>query len=156
MMPVLSRRRRPAAPDEGWLSLVLVTVMALAMALAIDDTAWILGDGRLTDFLAVAAIGGVLAGFVGSSVGWNRWVAHAVGATFAALILPVLVGGMLAPGTGLAGQFAATADHAAKAWLDLVVLQLPTTHVYGHHLLAFGLLCWGTAQFAASAVFRHH
>ena len=36
-----------------------------------------------------------------------------------------------------------------------VVDRLPATRETGHHLLVLGLLCWGTGQFAASAVFRH-
>jgi transglutaminase-like putative cysteine protease len=155
-MHALRGRRSRAAPDEGWSSLVLVALVVLVMALAIDDSAWVLGESRLTDFLAIAALGGVMAGFVGSKVGWSRWVAHAIGAAFAALLVPLFVGQLLAPGTGLLAQYAATGDAAIRAWMDLVVLRLPATHVYGHHLLLFGLFCWGTAQFASTAVFRHH
>jgi len=149
------RRRVATGPSEGWLSVVLLSVMALAMALAIDDAAWVHGNSSLTDFLAIATLGGVAAGIVGSKIGWNRWVGHIIGATFAALIVSVLVGGLLRPGAGLAIQFAATADDAVQAWRDLVVLGRPTTPAYGHHLLILGLLCWGTAQFAAAALFRH-
>src|SRR4029453_6894023 len=102
--------RRPLAtgPSEGWPSVLLVSVMALAMAIAVDDAAWVLGKSRLTDFLAIATLGGVAVGIVGAKVGWNRWVAHAIGAAFAALIVPLLVGGVLQPGNGPAVQFAAT------------------------------------------------
>ncbi|HEX5015591.1 MAG TPA: DUF4129 domain-containing transglutaminase family protein [Candidatus Limnocylindrales bacterium] len=148
-------RRVAGGPNEGWLTLVFVALMALAMATAMDDAAWVLGTSELTDFLAIATLGGVLAGFVGSKVGWNRWVAHAVGAAFAALTVPLLVGQALVPGAGLAAGFAATAEHAVEAWRHLIVLGRETTPAYGHHLWILGLLCWGTAQFAAAAVFRH-
>ena len=146
----------PLAPEEGWLSLVLVAVMTLAAAWAIDDAGWVLGQGDLTNFLPWTAGLGVLVGFVGAKVGWNRWLAHAIGATFAALIVPILIGSVLLDGTGTPGtQFAATAAQTVKAWQDLIVNSLQATRATGHHLLVLGLLVWATGQFAASAVFRH-
>ena len=150
------RLRMPAAPEEGWLTLVLVGVMAYLMAAAIDEAGWVLGGGHLTDFLVIATLLGVAAGFLGSKIGWNRWIANLVGAIFAALIVPVLVGQVLEPGQSIGFQYAATADQSLQAWTDLIVLRLQATRAIGHHLLILGLLCWGTGQFAASAVFRHH
>jgi transglutaminase-like putative cysteine protease len=150
------RLRLPAAPEEGWASVALVGVMAFVMAMAIDDAGWVIGNGDLTNFLWIATFLGVAAGFLGAKVGWNRWVANAFGAVFAALIVPILVGQVLKPGAGLGAQYVATADAAANAYRDLIVLELPVTREIGHHLLILGLLCWGTGQFAASAVFRHH
>jgi hypothetical protein len=99
---------------------------------------------------------GVAVGFIGAKTGWSRWVAHAIGATFAVLIVPIMVGGVLPHNGGIPGtQFVATADQAVKAWNDLIVLGQPATRATGHHLLVLGLLVWGTGQFAASAVFRH-
>jgi transglutaminase-like putative cysteine protease len=152
----MRRMRLPAAPEEGWLSLALVAAMAFVMAMAIDDVAWVAGNSDVTNFLWITALLGVAAGFLGAKVGWNRWIAHAIGAAFAALIVPILVGGVHAPGAGLGVQYVATADAAAGAYRDLILLRLPLTREIGHHLLIFGLLCWGTGQFAASAVFRHH
>jgi transglutaminase-like putative cysteine protease len=153
-----SRRlpRLPIAPEEGWFSLALVAAMMLTLALAVDDAVWVGGSNKLTDFLTVAALLGVFAGFVASKVGWNRWLAHAIGAVFAALIVPILVGQVLAPHASIGYQYAATAKHLIRAWNDLVVIGLPQTRQIGHHLLVLGLLCWGTGQFAAAAVFRHH
>ena len=156
MMSDLRRYRLPAAPQEGWLALVLVAVMAFMMQAAVDDTGWVLGESNLTNFLWVATLGGVAAGFLGSKVGWNRWVANGLGAAFAALIVPILVGQVLAPGQSLAVQYVAVHDAVNGAWRDLIILQLQRTVQTGHHLLVLGLLCWGTAQFASSAVFRHH
>ena len=146
----------PLAPEEGWLCLGLVAVMAVSAAWSIDDAGWVLGRGELTNFLPWAALLGVLAGFIGSKVGWNRWLAHTIGATFAALIVPVLVGGVLADGgTSPGSRFDATAAATLNAWSDLIVNQLLATRETGHHLLILGLLSWATGQFAASAVFRH-
>jgi transglutaminase-like putative cysteine protease len=150
------RLRLPAAPEEGWSTLFIVGVMGLMMAQAIDDTGWVLGNGDLTNFLWIATFGGILAGFIGSKVGWNRWVANALGAAFAALIVPILVGQVIEPGRSLGVQYVAVHDAVIGAWRDLIVLGLQRTVQTGHHLLVLGLICWGTAQFAASAVFRHH
>ena len=153
------RRRLPAipgAPEEGWISLFLVALMAVVMAGAIDDAGWVISNGRLTDFLVWAALGGVAAGFIGSKVGWNRWVANGIGAIFAALIVPILVGGVMEPLWPIGAQFRETANQSALAWNELIVHHAPVTRAIGHHLVIFGLLCWGTGQFAASAVFRHH
>ena len=148
--------RIPFAPEEGWLAVALIAAMAFIMAASIDDAGWVVGNGKLTDFLVMAALGGVVAGFVGSKVGWNRWLAQGLGAVFAALIVPILVGQVLAPGQSIGYQFRLTAEAAATAWGDLIINHLPATRAIGHHLLVLGLLCWATGQFAASAVFRHH
>ncbi|MFL5769552.1 MAG: DUF4129 domain-containing transglutaminase family protein [Chloroflexota bacterium] len=146
----------PLTPEEGWLALFLVAAMAVIMAASIDDAGWVIGNGRLTDFLVLAALGGVLVGFLGSKVGWNRWLANVMGAALAALIVPILVGGILHPEWPIGAQFRATADAAVGAYTDLIVNRLQLTRQTGHHLLILGLLCWGTGQFAAAAVFRHH
>jgi transglutaminase-like putative cysteine protease len=153
------RRRLPAlaaGPEEGWISLFLVALMAVVMAGAIDDAGWVIGNGKLTDFLVFAALGGVVAGFVASKVGWNRWLGNLLGAVFAALIVPILVGQVLEPTWPLGAQFRETANQATQAWTDLIINHAPLTRAIGHHLLILGLLCWATGQFAASAVFRHH
>ncbi len=147
--------RIPFGPAEGWLSLALVAVMADTAARAIDDAGWVLGRGELTNFLPIAALLGVLAGFIGSKVGWNRWVANTIGAVFAALIVPILVGQVLHPTWTPGAQFAATGAEVVKAWSDLIVDKQLATRATGHHLLVLGLLVWATGQFAASAVFRH-
>ena len=152
---MMSRVRIPLAPAEGWLSLVLVTFMTVVAAWSIDDAGWVLGRDDWTNFLALVAIISVVVGFVGAKVGWARWPAHVVGAVFAALIVPVLVGEVLQPGASIGVQYRATAAQVVQAWYDLVVNGLLATRMTGHHLLILGLLVWATGQFAASAVFRH-
>ncbi len=82
-------RRLFAGPEGGWLSLGLVLVMCVTMAWAIDDVAPVMGRDRFTDFLMWAALGGVLAGFAGPTVGWGRWRTYLIGSTFAALLVPL-------------------------------------------------------------------
>jgi hypothetical protein len=151
-----ARVRLLRSPAEGWTSLFLVAVMAVTVAWSLDDAALVLGQRDWTDFLAWAALGGVIAGFVGAWVGWSRPLAHLVGAAFAALILPVIVGSILPSGGGpLAARFEATAASAVNAVVDLLVLGLPVTRETGHYLLVLGIICWANGQFAAAAVFRH-
>src|SRR4051812_19286826 len=151
------RSQLSLAPQEGWLSLFLVATMAVVVAWSLDDASLVLGRGAWTDFLPWAALGGVIAGFIGARVGWNRPVAHLIGAIFGVLVVGVMVGSVLdETGTLNLGQrFMETASSATSAILDFAVYKLPLTRQTGHYLLVLGLLCWANGQFAASAVFRH-
>ena len=149
------RARLAAAPAEGWVSLVLVSVLAVSVAWSLDDSALVLGQRAWTDFLPWVSLLGVAAGFIGARVRWNRPLAHLVGAAFAALIVPIIVGSILLPDGSPAARFAATADHSVEAVLDFVVRGLPVTRETAHYLLVLGMLCWANGQFAASSVFRH-
>ena len=149
------RARLTRAPAEGWLSLFFVAILAVTVAWSLDDAALVLGRGDWTDFLAWVALAGVAAGFVGARVGWNRPVAHLVGAAFAGLIVPVLVGSVLDVQGTLAERYSAAAWAMVNAVIDFAVRGLPVTRETGHYLLFLGLLCWANGQFAASAVFRH-
>ena len=151
-----ARRRPSLAPAEGWLALALILLMCLTLAWSLDDARLVLNRDEFTDFLVWAAVGGVLAGAIGPFVGWGRWTSHLIGALFAALLTPILVGLVLLPdGGGVGALFAATAESAIGAWTDLIVLGRLTTFEFGHHLLVIGLLVWATSQFAAYAAFGH-
>ena len=84
-------------PSEGWLTLGLVIVMVATIGLSLDDPQWVLGNGELTDFLAPVSALGVVWGFLSAKAGWSRWLAHFLGAVFAALIVPIAVGMGLNP-----------------------------------------------------------
>ncbi|MGH2512666.1 MAG: transglutaminaseTgpA domain-containing protein, partial [Candidatus Limnocylindrales bacterium] len=146
--------RRPA---EGWLSLVLVSVLGACLAWSIADARWVLGRADLTAFLPVAALGGVAWGFLSAKAGWPRWLAHLLGAVWAALLLPIMVGGVLLGGHFAPGPaFVATADSSIDAYLDLAFRGLAFTQQYGHFMLILGILCWANGQFTSYAVFGHH
>jgi transglutaminase-like putative cysteine protease len=153
MDPIRARLLR--APTEGWISLFLVATMAVSVAWSLDDAGLVLGQRDWTDFLAWVSLAGVGIGFLGARVGWSRPVAHLVGALFAALIVPWIVGGIIAPNGSAAARFDATASTSVQAVLDLVWRGLPVTRETGHYLLFLGLVCWANGQFAAAAVFRH-
>ncbi|HEX2755958.1 MAG TPA: transglutaminase domain-containing protein [Candidatus Limnocylindrales bacterium] len=149
------RARLAAAPAEGWISLFLVAVLAVAVAWSLDDAALVLGQRAWTDFLPWVSLGGVAAGFIGARARWSRPVAHLIGAAFAALIVPLIIGSILDPAGSPAARYQATAASSLDAVLDFAVRGLPVTRETGHYLLVLGLLCWANGQFAASSVFRH-
>ncbi len=153
------RQRLRVAPAEGWLTLALVAIMCVTMAWAIDDARYVLGRPAYLDLLMYAALGGVLFGFVGPKVGWSRWLTFLIGAIFAALLVPLLVGLVEHPlGSSphdLYVLYAATADAIVQAYLDIAVRHQSTTSQYLHHVLGFGLLVWATSMFASYAVFGH-
>jgi transglutaminase-like putative cysteine protease len=147
--------RRLGRPEEGWLPLVLVLFLALTLAWAIDDPGWVNGKEALTDDLPLFAMLGVAVGFAGPKVGWGRWTTHLVGAAFAALLIPVYAGWALHPGVPAGEAFAATASGSINAYLDIAWRGRQFTSEEIHYILVLGIAVWGTAQFAAYAVFGH-
>lgn len=145
----------PAGPAEGWLTVGLVGLMAVIIGWSLDDPGWVTRRVELTDFLAPAALLGAAAGFLGAKAGLRRWVAHLASALIAAIVLPVLVGSALSDGGTPIDWFLATAVSTVEAWIDLAYRGRQVTQQLGHHLLAFGVIAWGTGQFAAFTVFGH-
>ncbi len=141
---------------DGWFTLGLVILVCATLAWSLDDALLVLGRDELTDFLFWAAIGGVAAGFIGATVDWGRWTTHVVGAVFAALVVPLLVGAAMdTTGAPLGALFQITTDEVVQAWSDLVLAGRFSTVAYGHHLLVLGLLVWASSQFASYAAFGH-
>jgi transglutaminase-like putative cysteine protease len=141
---------------DGWFTVGLVVLICATLAWSLDDALLVLGRDKFTDFLFWAAIGGVAAGFVGPLVGWGRWKTHLVGAAFAALLVPLLVGWTLLPDGGSpAVLFQRTTDSVVQAWSDLVLASRLSTIEYGHHLFVLGLVTWASSQFASYAAFGH-
>lgn len=148
--------RPPITPAQGWLAFVLVAAMCASLAWSLDDAILVVGDGDVTDFLLWAALGGVVIGVLGPTVGWGRWTTHLIGAAFAALLTPLLVGWVLIPpGASADVLFQRTALSAVTAWIDLVVNRDLSTFEFGHHLLVLGLIMWASSQFASYAAFGH-
>jgi transglutaminase-like putative cysteine protease len=146
------RVRRPA---EGWLAIALVGLMALLVAWAIDDSAWVLGRSSWTDLLPITAVLGVAVGYGGAKAGWSRWTTHLAGAIIAALVIPVLVGWALEPGASVGRAFTVAAEGTVKAWVDLVWRHRQITPEVAHYLGVLGTITWATGQFGAYAVFGH-
>ncbi len=141
---------------DGWFTIGLVVVICATLAWSLDDALLVLGRDEYTDFLFWAAMGGVAAGLVGPLVGWSRWTTHLIGATFAAILVPLMVGLVFAEAGASIGQlFQAATDEVVLAWTDLIVAGHLLTRAYGHHLLILGLIAWGSSQFASYATFGH-
>jgi len=151
------RRRVSLAPDEGWLTLALTMLLAVCVAWSINDAQWVLGKVELTDFLPLVAVLGVLWGFIGGKVGWNRPLTYLLGAVVGALLVPIVVGFVLEPRAGGLGPwFRVASESAVNAYLDLAWRNKALTQEYGHFMLALGLLVWGTGMFAGYATFGRH
>ena len=141
---------------DGWFTVGLVVLVCATLAWSLDDALLVLGRDEYTDFLFWAAIGGVTAGLVGPLVGWGRWKTHVIGAVFAALLVPLLVGWTLIPTGAPPGElFQRTTDSVVLAWSDLALAGRMSTIQFGHHLFALGILTWATSQFASYAAFGH-
>jgi transglutaminase-like putative cysteine protease len=141
---------------DGWFTIGLVVLICATLAWSLDDALLVIGRDEYTDFLFWAAIGGVAAGLVGPLVGWGRWTTHLIGAAFAALLVPLLVGLVfIQVDASIGALFQQTTDEVALAWQDLVVDGHLLTRAFGHHLLILGLLTWGSSQFASYATFGH-
>ncbi len=146
----------PLAPAEGWLTLVCVLLVALTMAWVVDDARWVLGRADYLDHLVLAAVGGVLAGFLGPKLGFGRWATYLVGSLAAAIILPLPTALVAVPAAdSIATLYRTTAEAVGTAWVDLAILGNASTPQYLHYILAIGLLVWATSMFASYAVFGH-
>jgi transglutaminase-like putative cysteine protease len=150
------KRRLPYGPAEGWLTLACVFLLCLTMAWAIDDAGWVLGQPEYLDLLAVAAVAGVLVGFIGPKVGWGRWLTFLIGAIFAALLVPLMTALVALPGASIGTLYHATAESAVQAYIDIAIRDLSSTTEYLHYILTLALVVWGTSMFASYAVFGHH
>ncbi len=147
-------RRIRFAPAEGWTTFGLVLLLCLTLAWSIDDASWLIGPRGLSDFLAWTVALGAAWGFLSAKAGWSRWLAHLLGAVFAALIVPMIVGARLFEG-GPVDWYQGTAASVVDAYFDLTVRNLPFTTQIGHFALTLGLLAWATGQFASYATFHH-
>jgi transglutaminase-like putative cysteine protease len=154
--------RRPA---EGWLTVLAAMAMVATFGWSLIDANWTPSPSGPTgdaNFLPWVGMVGLAFGFFGAKVGWGRWRTHFVGALFAGIFLPLIVGGIiLGPGTGwdpaaLGQRFLAIGYVARQVWNDLVVLNLPFTTQSAHYHLIFGGLVWGAGLLAGFTIFGHH
>jgi transglutaminase-like putative cysteine protease len=147
-------------PDEGWLSLVLVLLMAGTMAWSIADARWVLGRDDLTSFVIWIGLAAAAWGYVSARLGISPWIAQVTGAAIGAFVLIEVVGTLipLAPGEtpGLGGWFQTTASSVTQAYLDLTWRHQIATTQLGHFCLIIGIVVWGTVQAASYDVFGYH
>jgi transglutaminase-like putative cysteine protease len=144
-------------PEEGWVSLPLVAILAATMAWSIADARWILGRDNLTSFVIWLAVAAAMWGYFSARLDMSPWLAHLLGAAIGAFLIIEAVGAEM-PGAqpGLVGWFNATAESVTQAYLDLTWRHQISTTQYGHFCLIIGILVWGTAQAASFDIFGYH
>jgi len=144
-------------PDEGWIALPLVFVLAGTMAWSIADARWILGNDSLTTFLIWIALAATVWGYLSARLDLSPWLAQALGCVVGAFVLIEAVGASLPGSTpGLVGWFSATANSVTQAYLDLAWRHQISTLQVGHFCLILGVVVWGTAQAASYDIFGYH
>ncbi|MFI5258378.1 MAG: DUF4129 domain-containing transglutaminase family protein [Candidatus Limnocylindrales bacterium] len=144
-------------PDEGWIALPLVLVLAGTMAWSISDARWILGNDSLTTFLIWIALAAAGWGYLSARLDLSPWLAQALGCIIGAFVLIEAVGASLPGSTpGLVGWFSATANSVTQAYLDLAWRHQISTLQVGHFCLILGVIVWGTAQAASYDIFGYH
>ena len=157
-------RRIPFKPAEGWLTFFSTAAMVMVFGGSLQDAAWTTDATRgYANFLPWVGLIGVAFGVAGAKVGWGRWRTHFVGALFAGLLLPLIVGGIvLGPDANVGWdpysldlRLLATLDVARHVWQDLVVEARPFTTQEAHYHLVFGTLVWGAGMLAGFSVFGH-
>ncbi len=154
---LLGRLAARMEPEEGWISLFLVGIMAAAMAWSLADARWILGRDNLTGFVIWLAVAGALWGYFSARLDMSPWLAHLFGAAIGAFLIIEAVGAEMPNAEpGLVGWFNATAESVTQAYLDLTWRHQVSTTQYGHFCLLIGILVWGTAQAASYDIFGYH
>jgi transglutaminase-like putative cysteine protease len=157
--------RLPRRPVEGWITVLAALTMVTLVGASFVEAGWTLREksGDTGFLLYVGAIGFTF-GFAGAKIGWGRWRTHIVGALFAGLLLPLIMGGLVleAQGisvgwdpAGLAARMAMASNVAQHVWTDLAVLRLPFTQQEGHYHLVFGAIVWGAGLLAGYTIFGH-
>lgn len=144
-------------PDEGWIALPLVLILAGTMAWSIADARWILGNDSLTTFLIPIALVAAAWGYLSARLDVSPWLAQTLGCVIGAFVLIEAVGASLPGSTPtLDGWFNATANSVAQAYLDLAWRHQVSTLQVGHFGLILGIIVWGTAQAASYDIFGYH
>jgi hypothetical protein len=143
-------------PDEGWISLGLVLLLAFVMSWSLADARWVLGRDQATSYLVWIGVIAALWGYLSARLEMSPWVAHLFGAVIGAFVIIECVGSTLPNAEpGLVGWFTATAHSVTEAYLDLTWRHQLTTLQYGHYGLVLGILVWGTAQAASYDIFGY-
>ncbi len=137
-------------PRAGWLSLGLLSVMALALAWSAQGAGWL---DRM-DFLVPVALWATLAGALIGLSGVTIVVGLPLSALLGAGIVLWAIGGEYHTELDQLGRaFALRAD--AVEW-TIAVLRTGYPAEMSPYAIGLGALMWATAFMAAHAVYRHH
>lgn len=143
-------RQRAATAPPGWLSLGLLMVMALALAWAVQEAAWL----EQMDYLVPVVLWAVAAGAL---LGWLRWSIVAIlplAAVVGTGIVIWTVGGEYHPELDQAGRAFALRDEAVD-W-TITVLRTGYPSEMSPYAIGLGVLGWATTFMAGFTVYRYH
>jgi transglutaminase-like putative cysteine protease len=137
-------------PRAGWISLVLLGVMALALAWSVQGANWLDQMDFLVPVALYAVIAGALLGMLRGSIVW----ALPIGALIGTGVVLWTVGGEYYPALDQAGRLLALRTEFID-WL-IVVLGTGYPPQLTPYAIGLGVLMFATAFAAAFAVYRHH
>ena len=137
-------------PRAGWISLVLLGVMALALAWSVQGANWLEQMDFLVPVALYAVIAGSLLGMLRGSIVW----ALPIGALIGTGVVLWTVGGEYYPALDQAGRLLALRTEFID-WL-IVVLGTGYPPQMTPYAIGLGVLMFATAFAAAFAVYRHH
>ncbi|MDQ2941108.1 MAG: DUF3488 and transglutaminase-like domain-containing protein [Chloroflexota bacterium] len=141
---------RLAKPREGWLSLILLVIMLLSLAWAVQAAGWLEQSEYLVPVALLAALFGALLAVTPLSVALTIPIAALLGA----LVLVWSIGGEYFPQLTQMGRLFALRDDLLS-WL-VVLLRTGYPPQLTPYALGLGVLMWTTAFMAAYTLYRHH
>ncbi|MDQ2933694.1 MAG: DUF3488 and transglutaminase-like domain-containing protein [Chloroflexota bacterium] len=141
---------RVARPREGWLSLILLIVMLLSLAWAVQAAGWLEQSEYLVPVALLAALVGALLAVTPLSVAMTVPIAALLGA----LVLVWSIGGEYFPQLSQLARLFALRDDLLS-WL-VVLLRTGYPAQLTPYALGLGVLMWTTAFMAAYTLYRHH
>ena len=149
-MPVSELTDRLRYPRAGFVSAVLLGVMALALAWSVQGAEWLEQMDFLVPVALYAVIAGTLLGMLRGSIVW----ALPVGALFGAAVVLWTVGGEYFTALDQAGRLLAL----RLEFVDWLVVVLGTGYPpqMTPYALGLGALMFATVFAASYAVYRHH
>jgi hypothetical protein len=154
---IITRTAVRLRPDEGYLALGLVLLLAGLVGWSIADSRWILGRDDLTRFLIPVGVAAGFWGYVAAKLPIAPWLGHVIGSVIGAFVVVEIVGSLMPGATPtLDGWLRAAAYSVSQAYLDLAWRHHISTLQYAHFCLILGIVVWGAAQAAAYDVFGHH
>ena len=143
-------RERFLQPRAGWLSLLLLVVMVLSLAWAVQGAGWL----EQLDFLVPVAIYAALLGAVLGLLPLSVAVTLPISAALGAAILAWTVGGEYFPELDQLGRLLALRADSLN-WL-VTVIRTGYPLELTPYALGLGILMWSTAFIASYTVYRHH
>jgi len=147
---VPSFRERLSKPREGWLSLILLVVMLLSLAWAVQAAGWLEQSEYLVPVALLAALAGALLAITPLSVALTVPISALLGA----LVLVWSIGGEYYPQLTQLGRLFALRDDLLS-WL-VALLRTGYPSQLTPYALGLGVLLWTTAFMAAYTLYRHH